>query len=117
MESGRTKIIRFDSCSDNRGKLVFATVGQQLPFAIQRIFYIYGNENERGGHAHKECEQVLIPICGIIYVNVNNTSYRLENPETGLYIPTYHKVSMTFSPNSVLLVLASREFDPDDYIQ
>jgi hypothetical protein len=95
------------------------TAGRHIPFDIKRVFYIYGNEYERGGHAHKKCEQVLIAIFGYISVWIGAFEYRLGTDipkNSGLYVPTNYRIKMNFDPHSILLVLASEDYDPDDYI-
>jgi hypothetical protein len=81
------------------------------------VFYIHGNEYPRGGHAHKECEQVLIAIHKSVCVWIGAFEYPLTSPRKGLYVPTNYKVRMIFDPEAILLVLASKEYDPNDYVQ
>jgi len=116
MAKRRVTVINLEQYIDNRGVLVTGSVGRHIPFDVQRVFWIYGNKYPRGGHAHKECEQVLIPIMGVIDVEIMGARFMLSSPVHGLYVPPNHKVEMRFSKGAILLVLASMEYDPDDYI-
>lgn len=109
--------------SDVRGKLCFAELGKDLPFAAQRLFWIYGvpSNTQRGGHAHKNDHQFLICFHGEISVEVIHNQEKcvihLDSPNRGLYLPplTWNNL-INFSANSILGVLSSNRFNPDDYI-
>ena len=106
--------------SDKRGNLT--VIEKNIPFEIKRIFYIYGvDESKRGGHRHKTTKQAAICIHGSCIVSNNDGEIRedfiLDHPNKCLILETkdYH-IMHSFSPDSVLLVLASTYFDPADYI-
>lgn len=109
---------------DNRGALVAIEGDLDIPFKIKRIFYIYGTkgENPRGNHANRRSEFVLINLAGKCKVRVDDGKgrqevYELLAPDFGIYIPNMcWKEMYDFSPDAVLLVLASEHYDPEEYI-
>lgn len=94
-----------------------------IPFKPKRAYWIYdvpGGES-RGGHAHKQLQQVIIAAKGSFTVNLDNgvqkKQYLLDSPSKGLYLDT--KIWRTldnFSPKAVCLVLASELYNPKDYL-
>lgn len=110
--------IEFPTVKDERGELTFIEGDSHIPFEIKRVFYIYDVPffAERGGHAHKTCEQVLIAIRGRVRIWVDGVVVSLHDPNKGLYIPPGYQMTMKeFSANCILLVLASEHFDEEDY--
>jgi UDP-2-acetamido-3-amino-2,3-dideoxy-glucuronate N-acetyltransferase len=110
--------------SDMRGSLVVGEVLEYIPFAIKRIFMIYNvpSIETRGEHAHKKCHQFLICTHGSCSVVVDNGEARqefiLDRPDIGLHIPPkVWGIQYKYSPDAVLLVLASENYDPLDYIR
>lgn len=99
--------------------------GQDIPFEIKRIFYIYGSDKNviRGQHANRESEFVLINVAGQSKVKVkdgkgNEAVYSLNRPHTGIYLPRMvWKDMYEFSDDSVLLCLASTHYDDKEYIR
>ncbi|MCU0830687.1 MAG: FdtA/QdtA family cupin domain-containing protein [Rhizobiaceae bacterium] len=109
---------------DERGKLCVIERGTGLPFDIHRVYYLYDvpSGTDRGGHAHLQLQQLLIPISGSFSVRATSRSgehtYRLYEPNTALYIgPGVWRELLEFSSNAVCLVLASMEYDEADYIR
>lgn len=103
---------------DRRGALIALEYGDNLPFELKRAFYIYDVplDTERGGHAHKKCEQVLVAVQGSMDIVAGGRRYVLSSRTHGLYIPPQLKVIMeNFSEDAVLLALASEKYDPADY--
>ena len=118
------KVLNFTDLGDERGKLVVVEGEQHIPFAIQRVFYIYGSDSEvvRGQHANRESEFVLINVGGTSKVRIDNghseAIIELNKPMMGLYIPTMvWKDMYDFSEDSILLVLASTHYDGKEYIR
>lgn len=119
------EIINFKEYGDERGNLVVAEGdGMDVPFAIKRVFYMYGSDNEviRGQHANRKTEFVLINVSGTSKVKVDNgyetEIIELNKPRMGLYLKTMvWKDMYDFSPDSVLLVLASEHYDGEEYIR
>jgi dTDP-4-dehydrorhamnose 3,5-epimerase-like enzyme len=106
--------------TDSRGNLT--VIEKSIPFDIKRIFYIYGvDSSERGGHRHKKTIQAAICLqgsCTIVNNDGNKTQqFELKKPSECLllYPADWHKM-INFSPDAILMVLASEFFDPDDYI-
>jgi hypothetical protein len=112
--------IHLKTHSDKRGNLT--VIEKEIPFDIKRLFYIYGvDDSKRGGHRHKTTVQAAICIHGSCKVmnndGVEKNDFILDHPSKCLILETkdYH-VMHSFSPDAVLLVLASTHFDPADYI-
>ncbi len=109
--------------SDHRGKLSVLSENLDVPFKIRRIYYIYNTNkiHERGFHAHKETRQFAICIkghCKIELDNANNSKvYELKDPCQGLLIDSmiWHYM-FDFSDDCILLVLANKLYDENDYI-
>ncbi len=118
-------MLEFSQRGDERGHLVVVEGHQDIPFDIKRIFYIYGSDKEvvRGQHANRKSEFVLINVAGTSKVKVkdgkgNEAVYSLNRPHTGIYLPKLvWKDMYDFSEDSVLLVLASEHYDPEEYIR
>lgn len=120
----KIKILEFPDLGDERGNLVVVEGEQQIPFAINRVFYIYGSDDTvvRGQHANRESEFVLINVSGTSKVRVDDGTeeyiVELNRPRMGLYLPTMlWKDMYEFSADSVLLVLASTHYDGNEYIR
>ncbi|MBQ9359653.1 MAG: WxcM-like domain-containing protein [Lachnospiraceae bacterium] len=117
-------ILHFADLGDERGKLVVIEGGQAIPFEIKRVFYIYGSDAMvvRGQHANRESEFVLINVAGKSKVRITDGSdefiVELDKPMMGVYIPRMlWKDMYDFSPDSVLLVLASTHYSEGEYIR
>ncbi len=118
------KVLNFADLGDERGKLVVVEGSRDIPFKIERVFYIYGSDSEvvRGQHANRESEFVLINVGGTSKVRIDNghseAIIELNKPMMGLYIPTMvWKDMYDFSEDSILLVLASTHYDGSEYIR
>ena len=121
----KVKMLSFKQNGDERGHLVVIEGNKDVPFDIKRIFYIYGSDPEvvRGQHANRDTEFVLVNVAGKSKVKVydgkgNEAIFILNRPHTGIYLPTMvWKDMYDFSEDSVLLVLASEAYNPDEYIR
>ena len=121
----QVEMLEFTEKGDERGHLVIVEGNRDIPFDIQRIFYIYGSDVDvvRGQHANRRTEFVLINVAGTSKVRVrdgkgNEALYSLNRPHTGIYLPNMiWKDMLDFSEDSVLLVLASEHYDPEEYIR
>jgi dTDP-4-dehydrorhamnose 3,5-epimerase-like enzyme len=117
------KLLNLKKNSDPRGNLLAFENDKALPFRVKRIFIVDGvPENEvRGIHAHRECWQFLVAVAGCITVGFDDGSNAqelvLDRNDVGLLLPplTYGR-QFNFSPDAVLLVLASHSYDLNDYI-
>ena len=118
------KLIEFPQNGDERGHLGVVEGNQDIPFAIQRVFYIYGSDADviRGRHANYRSEFVLINVAGTSKVKVddgtNQKVFHLDRPHIGIYLPKLiWKDMYAFSSDSVLLCLASEHYDAEEYIR
>ena len=117
-------VLQFQDLGDERGKLVVIEGESGIPFAIQRVFYMYGSDAEvvRGQHANRQSEFVLINVAGKSKVRITDGQeeliVELDRPMMGVYIPKMiWKDMYEFSEDSVLLVLASTHYDGSEYIR
>ena len=120
----RCPILQFADLGDERGKLVVIEGGQEIPFNIKRVFYIYESDSKvvRGRHANRESEFVLINVAGQSKVRITDGKdefiVKLNKPMMGIYIPKMiWKDMYDFSKDSVLLVLASTHYNGSEYIR
>lgn len=106
------------------GLLGVAECGVHVPFAVQRVFYLYDlpKGSRRGGHAHLELEQFLICLAGAVAIDVTGadgeTNVILRTGAQGLHLPPMNWLDIeALEDHTVCLVLASALFDEDDYIR
>lgn len=114
----------FQQHGDDRGMLVALEEFKDIPFEIKRVYYLYDTKEgvRRGYHAHKSLEQILVCIHGKCKVLLDNGEEKkivsLEKPYEGLYIANdIWREMYDFSPDAVLLVLASDFYYEEDYIR
>jgi hypothetical protein len=116
------RILEFRKVANPKGNLTAIEGGQDVPFDIRRVFYLYdvpGGE-ARGGHAHRALEQVIIAASGSFDIVVEDGSvekrFFLNRSYFGLYVPPMLWAHLeNFSSGSVGLVLASAHYDEADY--
>jgi hypothetical protein len=115
-------LIDLPKISDPRGNLTFIEANKHIDFPISRVFYLYDVPGgaDRGGHALKECHQLLVAISGsfdvIVDDGANKRRVQLNRSYYGLHIPPLIWREMdNFSSGAVCLVLASRGYAEDDY--
>lgn len=120
------KIVKytFESHGDERGQLVALEENKDIPFKIERAYYMYdtGAEVVRGRHAHKSLEQILICVHGSCKISLDDGREKkivlLDKPYEGLYIPNnIWREMYDFSKEAILLVFASDFYNEDDYIR
>ena len=114
----------FPPHGDDRGQLVAIEAMKDLPFPINRVYYIYDTLPgvRRGFHAHKCLQQILLCVNGSCKIHLDNghetAEVLLDKPNEGLYIANNMWREMyDFTPGTVLLVLASEYYDEADYIR
>ncbi|MFZ1830939.1 MAG: FdtA/QdtA family cupin domain-containing protein [Candidatus Competibacteraceae bacterium] len=116
------RIIGLPQVHDPRGNLTFIEGGRHVPFEIRRVYYLYDVPGgaERGGHAHRELQQLVIAMSGSFDVILDDgyirQRFHLNRSYYGLYIRTmvWREID-NFSSGSVCMVLASNYYDETDY--
>lgn len=118
------KMYTFPPHGDDRGQLVAIEARKDLPFQINRVYYIYDTLPgvRRGFHAHRNLQQVLICVHGSCKIHLDNgtdtAEVLLDKPHEGLYISNdMWREMYDFSEGAVLLVLASEHYNESDYIR
>jgi hypothetical protein len=117
------QLIHLRANEEPRGTLVAVQSGSDLPFELQRVFYIVGlGHTPRGFHAHEFCQEVIVCVTGSCRVIVDNGRSRVETlldrPDRGLHLLALEWVEMhDFSENCVILVFASEPYDDAEYIR
>ena len=109
---------------DSRGLLCIMEEGAEIPFSIKRIYFLsqVPLTSGRGGHAHKELQQVFCAVSGAFTITVDDgrerQSFVLDNPRKGLYLPKMVWRDIDgFSDNAVCMVVASELYDEADYFR
>lgn len=119
---GFARMLDLPQIHDTRGDLTFIEGGSHVPFDIARVYYLYNVpvDAERGGHAHKELEQIVFALSGSFRMKIDDgatkSEYWLRDPRKGLYISRMVWREMdAFSQGAVCMVLASHRYDEADY--
>ena len=114
----------FQPHGDERGQLVALEEFKDIPFRIKRVYYMYDTVADvtRGFHAHKSLQQILVCIHGSCKIHLDDGTETaevvLDKPFEGLYISNaVWREMYDFSPDAVLMVLASEYYDEKDYIR
>ncbi|HYF25996.1 MAG TPA: FdtA/QdtA family cupin domain-containing protein [Baekduia sp.] len=118
------RIVGFPKINDPRGNLTFIEGGNHLDYDIKRVYYIYDVPGgaERGGHAHKQTQELLVAMSGSFDVVLNDgmveQKFHLNRSHYGLYVPpmTWRHLE-NFSSGSVCMVLASERYTEEDYFR
>lgn len=116
--------IQFQRHGDARGMLVALEENKEIPFSIKRVYYMYDTllDVVRGYHAHKSLQQILICVHGSCKIRLDDGRDKgvvtLDNPSEGIYVGNnMWREMFDFSPDAVLMVLASELYDEKDYIR
>lgn len=117
-------LFHFDKIGDKAtGYLVTTQKADLLPFAVRRVFWTFGTPAglERGGHANRMMEELLVAVQGQIQVTLHTSQdqkheFVLDSPSQGLYVPSLCWIRVRCGEGSVLLSLASTDFAEEDYI-
>ncbi len=116
--------VNFPPLGDERGSLVALEGSKTVPFEIKRVYYIFGTQQgvARGFHAHRNLKQVAVCVTGKCRMILDDGETRqetwLDSPTKGLIIgDRVWREMHDFSPDCVLLVLASEHYDENDYIR
>ena len=124
MQINNVKLIELSKISDPRGNLSVIEEFKDVPFKVERTYWIYdvpGGES-RGGHAYRENEEFIVALSGsfdvILDDGIVKQIYSLNRSYYGLYVPKgIWREMVNFSTNSLAFVLASTKYDADDYIR
>lgn len=118
------KVIELPRIMDPRGNLTVAEQLKNVPFEIRRVYWTYDipSGEHRGGHAHKQCRELIIAVSGSFTVTLTNGQsrcfYLLNHPYQALLVEAgVWRTLEDFSSGAVCLVLAEDYFDEDDYIR
>ncbi len=118
------QLVNFPPLGDDRGSLVALEAHKTVPFDIKRVYYIFGTQVgvSRGFHAHRALQQVAVCVAGKCRMVLDDGQRRenvwLDSPTKGLLIGDLVWREMhDFSPDCVLLVLASEHYFENDYIR
>lgn len=117
-------LLDFKVSGDHSGKLIALEKGEDFPFDIKRVYYIWDTEQDviRGKHAHLALEQVIICSSGscdfILDDGKTRETIHLDSPAQGLHIKhSIWREFTNFSSDCVVMVLASEHYDEADYIR
>lgn len=132
VEHGATLLNRYGRCDllslpivhDPRGNLTALESGPWIPFEFARVYFTYSIPAgaSRGGHAHRECQELIVATAGSFDITIDDgkDSHRvhLDRPNLGLSVPrlVWRELD-SFTAGSVCMVIASIAFDPDEYIR
>jgi dTDP-4-dehydrorhamnose 3,5-epimerase-like enzyme len=124
MTSPLVQLVPIPQRGDARGQLSVAELGGALPFPVRRIYWIYGTQLgvSRGFHAHKQLRQLCVCVTGsvriVLFDGQREEDVTLNSSAQGLLIgPDLWREMHDFSPDCVLMVFASAEYDETDYIR
>jgi len=118
-----TKLKKFNVLGDERGQLIALEENKEIPFAMKRVFYIFGTNSDlpRGEHSHHKTKQFLIAINGSCKVTLDNgkekETFDLYSRNVGLFQNALIWGTMhDFSEDCILMVLSDHIYDAKDYI-
>lgn len=117
-------ILPLNKIHNRAGNMTIVEGQKNIPFDVKRIYYLYdipGGE-ARGGHAHKELQQLIVAASGSFEVllddGINKKIVTLNRPDYGLMIvPGIWRELIEFSSGAICLVMASHKYDENDYIR
>lgn len=117
-------VVTLPKIHNESGNITVLENNKEIPFDVKRIYYLYDVPmgSERGGHGHYELEQFIIAASGsftfLLNDGINSKEVFLNDPSKALYIkPGIWREIKEFSSGSICLVLASHEYNENDYIR
>lgn len=118
------RMIQFQAHGDERGMLIALEENKNIPFEVKRVYFMYDTKEgvHRGFHAHKKLKQILFCVSGACTIMLDSGSekrrVRLDKPTERLMVEANTWREMyDFTPDAVLMVLASDYYDENDYIR
>ena len=119
-----SRIIEFNKMGESAIGYISVAENKLLPFEPKRLFWTYFTPESviRGRHAHYKTEQIIIAVTGRIIVTTESAdgeikTFKLDEPNKGVYVPPDVWHTMQYSHTAVQLVLASTEYEESDYIR
>jgi hypothetical protein len=117
-------VLTLPKMHNRAGNITALNNSVDIPFDVNRVYYLYdvpGGE-DRGGHAHKELQQLIVAVSGSFDITIDDGSAKktvsLNRPYFGLHIiPGIWRDLTNFSSGAICLVLASHKYDANDYIR
>ena len=117
-------LITFDKNHQIKGNLTAVANGNQIPFDVKRVYYLYDVPGglSRGGHAHIELQQLVVALSGSFDITLDDgnakRTFQLSRPNMGLLIPSgLWRELNNFSSGSICMVLASEIYEEKDYLR
>jgi hypothetical protein len=110
------QLIDLPTIYDHRGILTAIEGAVDIPFKIERCYFLHHLKLSRGGHAHRETSQIIVAASGDCEIQLSDGNkskiFKLNSPEIGLMFDSMLWIEIPrFSENAVILVLASTHYD------
>lgn len=122
--NGLSAYVQIPTFGEAQGLLGVLESGSTVPFEIKRLYFIHSVPIgvERGGHGHKELQQLFVALAGSFKINLTDgkvsESHELDDPSKGLVIKSgLWRDILDFSSDAVCLVVASEKYDEQDYLR
>lgn len=117
-------LINLPKFIDYRGNLSYLEEDSNIPFKIKRVYWIYdvpGGEH-RGGHAFRDTEEMIVALSGsfdlVLHDGISEYRFSLNRSYFGVFVPKMiWRMIENFSTNSLALIIASTDFNENDYIR
>lgn len=118
------ELVPFLNQSHPTGQLTVIEAGTVGCFPVKRVYFLHSIAPGavRGSHAHKNLQQLIVPVSGSFLVQTEKsgvrTDFLMDSPSTGLFVKPFTWRTLTnFSEGAVCMVLASEHYDESDYIR
>ncbi len=118
------RIVTLSRNAHENGSLSVIENDSSIPFTIKRVYYLYDipGDAERGGHAHRDNQSLIIAVSGCFDVTLDDghkkRTFTMNRPYNALYVPAgLWREIQNFSSGSVCLVLTSENYSEDDYVR